>query len=155
MHPSQSRYRYLLRSQSLEFVPGLGHQLPNFQYLMSQDMENSKDCLRLLQANLNVSILDPTRAYSWSPISQLPIVQSIRLIPLEQPNFQYKGLIARAYMWSPAKPLWGYAKHLIIERQVCVLSFLSELFRPGKGTKRRPNRVCASEDYLSAWTWGA
>ena len=39
---------------------------------------------------------------------------------------------------------------LIIERQVYVLSFLSELLGPGKGTKRRPNRVCASEDYPSA-----
>ena len=28
----------------------------------------------------------------------------------------------------------------------------SELFGPGKGTKRRPNRVCTFEDYLSAWT---
>ena len=27
-----------------------------------------------------------------------------------------------------------------------------ELLGPGKGTKCRPNRVCTSEDYLSAWT---
>ena len=27
---------------------------------------------------------------------------------------------------------------------------LSELLGPGKGTKRRPNRICASEDYPSA-----
>ena len=26
-----------------------------------------------------------------------------------------------------------------------------ELLGPGKGTKRRPNRVCTSEDYPSAW----
>ena len=30
-----------------------------------------------------------------------------------------------------------------------------ELLGPGKGSKRRPNQICASEDYPSAWTWAA
>ena len=30
-----------------------------------------------------------------------------------------------------------------------------ELLGRGKGTKCRPNRVCASEDYPSTWTWVA
>ena len=31
----------------------------------------------------------------------------------------------------------------------------SELLRPGKGTKRRPDRVCTFEEYPSTWTWAA
>ena len=29
-----------------------------------------------------------------------------------------------------------------------------ELLGPGKGTKRSPNRICASEGYLSGLDWG-
>ena len=37
-----------------------------------------------------------------------------------------------------------------LERVPLPSIWLPELLRPGKGTKLRPNRVCASEDYLSA-----
>lgn len=45
---------------------------------------------------------DSMRAYLWLFIPWFPIIQDIRLNPLEQPNCQYKGLIARAHEWSPA-----------------------------------------------------
>lgn len=48
----------------------------------------------------------PTRAYSWSPGPQLPVVQAIGLIPLEQPNCQCEGLPSWAQECLPAKPIW-------------------------------------------------
>lgn len=48
---------YLLKGQLLELIARLGHQLPDCQgcqHLMSWDMADSEDCLRLLQVNPNV-----------------------------------------------------------------------------------------------------
>ena len=40
--------------------------------------------------------------------------------------------------WPPSPNIWS-----------------PKLLRPGKGTKRRSNGVCSSEDYLNTWTWVA
>ena len=58
---------------------------------------------------------DSTRVESWLSTPQLPIVQAMGWTPLEQPNSQCKGLVARAHVWSITKqtalssahcPLW-------------------------------------------------
>ena len=101
---------YLPKGQLLGHIPELGHQLPDCkecQCLASWDLEDSKHGLRLLQVSPNVFIYpDSTRAYSWLSTPQLSIVQVIELTPLEQPNCQCKGLMAKHHKWSPAELLW-------------------------------------------------
>lgn len=82
---------------------------------MSQDLENSEDSLRLLQV-IQMSFIypNPTRAYSLSSIHWFPIVQTTRLIPLEQPNCQFKGLLLELLSdhqpnhseFSPLQSMW-------------------------------------------------
>ena len=102
---------YALKSQLLGLMPKLGHQLPDCQgssvpyepglgrqWGLPQAFASEPKCLSTNP--------DPMRAYSWSFTPLLPIVQAIELIPLQQPNCQCKGLVARAHEWSSVRRLW-------------------------------------------------
>lgn len=92
---------YLLKGQLLGLVPVQGNSfliVRGCHCSRNWDMENSENCPRLLQVNPDVfsHILthNSLLLISTPPVA---IVQYLRLIPLEQPNCQYKGLMTRAH----------------------------------------------------------
>lgn len=74
---------------------------------MNQDVGNSEEPLRLLQANSNVPPPHPgpVRVRSCLTTPRLPVVQAMGFIPPEQPNCQGKGLMVRVHEGPPARPL--------------------------------------------------
>lgn len=76
---------YLLKRQLLGLIPELGRWLPDCQELpapVSQGVENSEDCHRLLQANpMSFHYPAPTRPYSRSSIPSAPHFPSCSVNP--------------------------------------------------------------------------
>lgn len=113
---------YLLKGQLHGWYPGWDNSfLTNrgCHCLMRQDMENSEDCLKLWKANPNVPPTPHPDPNHESSAPWLPIVKIIRLISQEKHNHECRGLLARAYEWSKAKPLWA-------QPPGCCSSFLLE-----------------------------